>query len=480
MTSREMEERTGVAKANLRYYEAEGLLTPARGKNGYRDYSEADAALLEKIKLLRRLGVTVEELRELVSGSAALPDVLDRRLEALGRETAVLGRVERVCGALRQEAPAFDALDAPRYLAALDAPAEEDGCAPPPEAEADALPVVTSAGRRFFARLFDRLLLTWFALAAVALSGISLARVNTLAFSAIVEAATLFLEPLLLWRLGTTPGKALLGLRLSGPDGQRLDYQDWLNRHLRMLWYGKGAYIPIWGQIQGYRSLKRCLDLEPQPWDAGFAYEGKPWRPRMAVSMVLAALLAMAAAEAANSCSQLPPNRGPLTVAEFAENYNRQARYYDLGDRYYLDDRGVRHETPTPPNAVIIDVGGEWRVSPYRYTTGEDGTITAVSVTYTAEDDAQGMLAMPAEELTRLILSFAWASEETPFWDFARKLDLDLQEDWAEGFTAALDGVDIAVDVDRVGWEIAGTAAFLLDGATDHALTCTITLSMAP
>ena len=52
MTSKEMELRSGVARANIRYYEAEGLLTPRREKNGYRDYSEADLAVLEKIKLL--------------------------------------------------------------------------------------------------------------------------------------------------------------------------------------------------------------------------------------------------------------------------------------------------------------------------------------------------------------------------------------------------------------------------------------------
>lgn len=56
MTSKEMEARSGVARANIRYYEAEGLLHPKRAKNGYRDYSEDDLAALEKIKLLRRGG----------------------------------------------------------------------------------------------------------------------------------------------------------------------------------------------------------------------------------------------------------------------------------------------------------------------------------------------------------------------------------------------------------------------------------------
>ena len=39
MTSKEMEARSGVLRANICYYEAEGLLCPRREKNGYRDYS---------------------------------------------------------------------------------------------------------------------------------------------------------------------------------------------------------------------------------------------------------------------------------------------------------------------------------------------------------------------------------------------------------------------------------------------------------
>ena len=102
MTSKEMEARSGVPRANIRYYEAEGLLSPVRRGNGYRDYSEEDLRTLEKIKLLRRLGVSVEELRALGAGEADLAAVLDRRLAELGGERASLDRVQRVCGDLRR------------------------------------------------------------------------------------------------------------------------------------------------------------------------------------------------------------------------------------------------------------------------------------------------------------------------------------------------------------------------------------------
>ena len=37
MTIKEIEERTGLPRANIRYYESQGFLSPARGPNGYRD-----------------------------------------------------------------------------------------------------------------------------------------------------------------------------------------------------------------------------------------------------------------------------------------------------------------------------------------------------------------------------------------------------------------------------------------------------------
>ena len=37
MTIREIEERSGMTRANIRFYEQEGLLSPVRRENGYRD-----------------------------------------------------------------------------------------------------------------------------------------------------------------------------------------------------------------------------------------------------------------------------------------------------------------------------------------------------------------------------------------------------------------------------------------------------------
>ena len=75
MTIKELEERTGMTRANIRFYESEGLLSPARRENGYRDYSEEDVKTLEKIKLLRELHLDIDTIR--LVQKAELP--LERR-----------------------------------------------------------------------------------------------------------------------------------------------------------------------------------------------------------------------------------------------------------------------------------------------------------------------------------------------------------------------------------------------------------------
>ena len=61
MNIKEIEERSGLTRANIRYYEQEGLLAPARRENKYRDYSEEDLETLLRIALLRNLGFSLDE-----------------------------------------------------------------------------------------------------------------------------------------------------------------------------------------------------------------------------------------------------------------------------------------------------------------------------------------------------------------------------------------------------------------------------------
>ena len=106
MKINEVEALVGITKKNIRFYEAEGLLAPHRNsENGYRDYGEAEVDALRRIKLLRKLGVPLEEIRRMQSGGHTVGDGMRRHLVTLERERENLEQSIRLCSALtdRQE-----------------------------------------------------------------------------------------------------------------------------------------------------------------------------------------------------------------------------------------------------------------------------------------------------------------------------------------------------------------------------------------
>jgi len=59
-------ERTGFTISALRFYEREGLVRPARTEAGYRCYTEGDVAALRFIARAKGLGLTLDQVAELV------------------------------------------------------------------------------------------------------------------------------------------------------------------------------------------------------------------------------------------------------------------------------------------------------------------------------------------------------------------------------------------------------------------------------
>jgi DNA-binding transcriptional MerR regulator len=53
----ELSTRTGVPPRMLRYYEQQGLITPDRSDNGYRDYAETQVDRVLRVRSLIRTGV---------------------------------------------------------------------------------------------------------------------------------------------------------------------------------------------------------------------------------------------------------------------------------------------------------------------------------------------------------------------------------------------------------------------------------------
>lgn len=70
----EVADRVRLSHRTVRYYDDEGLLTAARSAGNYRLYAERDVERLLLIRVLKPLGYTLEEMRELLHLVATLED----------------------------------------------------------------------------------------------------------------------------------------------------------------------------------------------------------------------------------------------------------------------------------------------------------------------------------------------------------------------------------------------------------------------
>jgi len=101
MKIQELAKITGVSTKTIRYYEEIGLLpAPARAENNYRQYSEQDVERVRLVVGARRLGLSLDEISEVLAlreRRAAPCRALVERLERKADEIA-----ERIRGELRR------------------------------------------------------------------------------------------------------------------------------------------------------------------------------------------------------------------------------------------------------------------------------------------------------------------------------------------------------------------------------------------
>lgn len=112
MKINEVEALAGITKKNIRFYEAQGLLTPKRNaENSYREYGNEEVRTLCRIKLLRKLGVPIEEIRQMLNGTHTVADGMRRHMISLEREQRNLAQSITLCRELQSMDIPVSALD---------------------------------------------------------------------------------------------------------------------------------------------------------------------------------------------------------------------------------------------------------------------------------------------------------------------------------------------------------------------------------
>lgn len=377
MTIKEIETLSGMPRANIRFYESEGFIAPARGENGYRDYSQDDLAVLLRVKLLRSMNMPLEEIKAIHRGQRELSEALSQHAGRLACRQEELKEALALCEAMRMDGVRYDTLDAASYLATADKPKAWTQ----PE---DTLPTV-GVWRRFFARWFDFLVYDalWSVFLALVLDVNILSRNGAQSLLDIGVALLLMvlLEPALLHWFGTTPGKWILGISVTDPEERRLTYGDGFARVWYVISRGCGWWIPYYSQIRLYISARDASKGEPLVWEENSLLTGKPNRWWRWVLVVGAYLLLYTLVLLTVQVSAQPGNKDGLTVAEYAANYNELAEYYDVeselridgAGNYFIEESGV---------IQVEDLLMPEELPQLAYTLDEEGFVQSVELCF--------------------------------------------------------------------------------------------------
>ena len=446
MTIKEMEMKSGMSRANIRFYEAEGLLNPERRANGYREYSEEDLEILKKIKLLRSLHISLEEIKSLHSGKRALIDTLNQHLAKLKDEKTDIEKAQEICKVMRNDGAEYQTLNAQHYLDAIEQVTKQPVILPP----SDSIPEIRIPWRRFFARSLDYAAYSalWDIVLAL-IFHVNLSRRSSGAAILDVFVVLIFLfllEPILLSLFGTTLGKWILGIYVTNNEGERMTYTDARSRTWTMLFYGMGLGIPIFRLIGLGISYKKHMNEETLAWEYHSAVtlkDEKHWRifAYLGAHAALILLLALALAMA-----EMPKNRGDITVAEFCENYNRFAKYYGFDTDRCLNAQGnwvhgnlqnviyySDHQTP----AFIFEE--------------TNGIMTGLQFSVNIREGDE-IITGQQEEMILAILAFAGAQRGNSLFSNDLKIVNSISDSPFESYRFSVYGVDITCNVVYSGY----------------------------
>ena len=388
MNIAEAERRTGLSRANIRFYEKEGLLTPTRGENGYRDYTEDDVQTLRKIMLLRRLRLSVPDIRAIESGEKALPEAAAGQLDVLQGDIRESEQAYAMCRAICEDRAEWNGLDVDRYQSIV-LPADDPR-------EKDRIPPAGCPWRRFFARNVDAGLygLLWSMLSQWVF------RINpenfiqitaSLAWSAACAYVgwllTFVFEPVLLHYWGTTPGKWIFGLSVRDEDGEKLSIRTAYARLWGVFGYGNCYALPFFDWYYNYKCYRACKE-EELPWDlengCSIVVREREVRWYRVALYLLVLVLRAAAGYGIDLHAKLPPNRGELTLEQFVENCNDYLKYNENLPPYVTDGTWDA-DMPTGGWTVVLAAFADVSVE-----TDEDGYVQSVTITADSQDGSLG------------------------------------------------------------------------------------------
>lgn len=97
MKIKEVEERTHLSSKAIRFYEKKGLLEVTKDQSGYREYHEEDIIILQNIKLYRKCGLSLQEIREVQCGEKEIDEILYDKISEFDKQDLEISNQKQLC-----------------------------------------------------------------------------------------------------------------------------------------------------------------------------------------------------------------------------------------------------------------------------------------------------------------------------------------------------------------------------------------------
>lgn len=323
--------------------------------------------------------------------------------------------------------------------------------------------------RRFFARMLDLSIygIIWLGIFVLVFHA-NLTRRSSLGNNVLdIVASTLlmlFIEPLLLNMFKKTPGKAIFGIQIENPDGSRLSYSEGLTRTWGVISTGMGYGIPIYNFICMWREYKNCMEREIQPWDDGICYRVKDTKWYRVIMYIAADMFCFGLLVLIFMAQVIPPNRGRLTIAEYAENYNYYLKYMGFHSEYAsLSPLGTWQE-----EGSFETVSAERPKPRFEYSL-EDGYVTGIS--FLAEENGTESRINTCEvQMVAASLSYAGAQRENGiFSKFPMQIVTEIAGHGTDRFDFTDAGIRFRGQTECLGFEKASFGRLIpVEGASRY------------
>lgn len=112
MKTKDLEKELGLTKHTIRYYEDEGFIHPQRDENGYRNYSEEDLQILQVVKFLRSLNISIDDIKAFLDGRTSFEECLGVTEIHLEKQVESLKKIQNKVKLFKEKnLPIIPALD---------------------------------------------------------------------------------------------------------------------------------------------------------------------------------------------------------------------------------------------------------------------------------------------------------------------------------------------------------------------------------